>query len=38
MKMKAAVTWGVGQPFQLEEVELAAPKDDEILVKIAACG
>lgn len=38
MKMKAAVTWGVGEPFQIEEVELADPKDDEILVKIAACG
>ena len=38
MKMKAAVTWGVGEPFSIEEVELAAPKDDEILVKISACG
>ena len=38
MKMKAAVTWGVGEPFVMEEVELAAPRDDEILVKIAACG
>ena len=38
MKMKAAVTWGVGEPFSIEEVELAAPNDDEILVKIAACG
>jgi aryl-alcohol dehydrogenase len=38
MKMKAAVTWGVGEPFSIEEVDLAAPKDDEILVKIAACG
>ena len=38
MKMKAAVTWGVGEPFSIEEVELAEPKDDEILVKIAACG
>ena len=38
MKMTAAVTWGVNEPFSLEEVELAAPRDDEILVKIAACG
>lgn len=38
MKIKAAVTWGVGEDFKLEEVELAPPKDDEILVKIAACG
>ena len=38
MEMKAAVTRGIGEPFQIEDVELAAPKDDEILVKIAACG
>ncbi len=38
MEMKAAVTWGIGEAFQIEDVELAAPKDDEILVKIAACG
>ena len=38
MKMTAAVTWGVNEPFSLEEVDLAAPKDDEILVKIVACG
>jgi aryl-alcohol dehydrogenase len=38
MKTTAAVTWGVNEPFCLEEVELAEPKDDEILVKIAACG
>ena len=25
MEMKAAVTWGVGEPFQIEDVELAAP-------------
>lgn len=38
MKMKAAVTWNAGDPFVMEEVELAAPKDDEILVKIAGFG
>lgn len=25
MEMKAAVTWGIGEPFQIEDVELAAP-------------
>ena len=34
MKTKAAVTWGIGEPFSIEEVDLAEPKDDEILVKI----
>ncbi len=38
MKIKAAVTKGQGQPFSIEEVELAAPKANEILVKIVATG
>lgn len=38
MRMKAAVTHAKGAPFVIEEVELAAPKADEILVKITACG
>ncbi|QOX64129.1 NAD(P)-dependent alcohol dehydrogenase [Anoxybacterium hadale] len=38
MKIKAAVTYTKGSPFKIEEVELASPKDDEILVKIVACG
>ena len=38
MKIKAAVTYSTGAPFVIEEVELAAPKADEILVKIVACG
>lgn len=38
MKIKAAVTYETGAPFVIEEVELAAPKADEILVKIVACG
>lgn len=38
MKIKAAVTRAPGAPFVIEEVELAAPKTHEILVKITACG
>lgn len=38
MRIKAAVTYGKGEPFKIEEVELAPPKDNEILVKIVACG
>ena len=38
MKIKAAVTHGQGQSFILEEVDLAAPKANEVLVKIVATG
>lgn len=38
MKIKAAVTNGQGQDFVLEDVELAAPKANEVLVKIVATG
>lgn len=38
MKIQAAVVHEAGQPFQIEEVELAEPKEDELLVKIVASG
>ena len=38
MKIKAAVAWETGKPFQIEEVDLAPPKEGEILVKIVASG
>lgn len=38
MRIKAAVTHSKGEPFVIEEVELAEPKADEILVKITSCG
>lgn len=38
MKIKAAVTEGQGQDFVIQEVELAAPKAGEVLVKIVATG
>jgi S-(hydroxymethyl)glutathione dehydrogenase/alcohol dehydrogenase len=36
MKMKAAVMTATGGPISIEEVELAAPKANEVLVKIGA--
>jgi S-(hydroxymethyl)glutathione dehydrogenase/alcohol dehydrogenase len=38
MKMKAAVMMGVGKPLEIQEVELALPKANEVLVKIEATG
>ncbi len=38
MKIKAAVVHEKGQDFKIEEVELASPKADEILVKIVSSG
>ncbi|WP_078592885.1 NAD(P)-dependent alcohol dehydrogenase [Evansella clarkii] len=38
MKIKAAVTHGQEEEFQIGEVELAEPKANEVLVKIVASG
>ena len=38
MKTHAAVLWEVGTPVEVVEVDLAAPREGEVLVKIAACG
>jgi S-(hydroxymethyl)glutathione dehydrogenase / alcohol dehydrogenase len=38
MRMRAAVLGGPGQPFEVDEVELAPPRSDEVLVRIAASG
>ncbi len=38
MKVKALVARGSAAPFSLEELELAEPQADEILVKIAGVG
>lgn len=38
MKIKAAVTHGQGEDFKIEEVELAEPKANEVLIKIIASG
>lgn len=38
MKTKAAVNWGAGQDWKIEELELDDPKHGEVLVKLAASG
>src|SRR5579883_2921576 len=38
MKIAAAVVRAKGEPFRIEEVELDAPRDDEVLVRIVATG
>jgi len=38
MKMKAAVVHEAGQPYQIETVDLAEPKEDEVLVKNVSAG
>jgi len=38
MKSRAAVAFEAGQPLQIEEVEVAAPKKGEVLVRIVATG
>lgn len=38
MRIKAAVVRAAGQPFQIEELELDAPREGEVLVKIHSSG
>jgi S-(hydroxymethyl)glutathione dehydrogenase/alcohol dehydrogenase len=38
MKSRAAVAWEAGQPLQIEEVDVAAPKEGEVMVRIVATG
>ena len=38
MKIKAAVIHNAGDRFNIEEVDLAEPRENEVLVKIVACG
>ena len=38
MKIRAAVLEEFGQPLVVQEVDLAEPKDREVLVRLAACG
>ena len=38
MKTQAAVLWKPGRPVEIVEVDLAPPKQREVLVRIAACG
>lgn len=38
MQIKAAVTHGLGEDFKLENVQLAKPEFDEVLVRIVSAG
>jgi S-(hydroxymethyl)glutathione dehydrogenase/alcohol dehydrogenase len=38
MKSRAAVAWAAGKPLTIEEVEVAGPKEGEVLLKVAASG
>lgn len=38
MKVTAAVVNGEKRDFELEEIELDAPKDNEVLIKLVATG
>jgi S-(hydroxymethyl)glutathione dehydrogenase/alcohol dehydrogenase len=38
VKMRAAVAWEAAKPLAIEEIEIAAPKQGECLVKLAATG
>ncbi len=38
MKARAAVAWEAGQPLSIEEVDVAGPKDTEVLVRLVATG
>jgi len=38
MKALAAVAWEAGKPLEIETVDVAAPKEGEVLVKIVATG
>jgi NDMA-dependent alcohol dehydrogenase len=38
MKTKAAVLWGLGEKWQVEELDLDDPKPGEVMVKLTASG
>lgn len=38
MKTQAAVLWQLGGPWEVEEIELDEPKDDEVLVRMVSSG
>jgi len=38
MKVRAAVCWEAGKPLEIEEVDLAGPREGECLVRLAATG
>jgi S-(hydroxymethyl)glutathione dehydrogenase / alcohol dehydrogenase len=38
MKSRAAVAWAAGKPLVIEEVDVAGPKEGEVLLRVAATG
>jgi S-(hydroxymethyl)glutathione dehydrogenase/alcohol dehydrogenase len=38
IKSRAAVAWGAARPLEIEEVEVAGPKDGEVLLRVVATG
>ena len=38
IKSRAAVAWGANRPLEIEEVEVAGPKQGEVLVRVVASG
>ena len=38
MRSKAAVLYGVGEPFKIEEIEVDDPKPGEVMVRLVATG
>ncbi len=38
MKTRAAVAWAAGKPLEIEEIEIAAPRKGEVLLRIVATG
>ncbi len=38
MRMRAAVLEEFGEPLVIQEIDLDEPKDDEVLVRLVACG
>jgi len=38
MKSRAAVAWKPGAPLEIEEVDVAGPKEGEVLVRVVATG
>ncbi|MFQ5634514.1 MAG: alcohol dehydrogenase catalytic domain-containing protein, partial [Gammaproteobacteria bacterium] len=38
MKSRAAVAWEAGKPLTIEEIDVAAPRSGEVLVRIVATG
>lgn len=38
MKSLAAVAWEAGQPLSIEEIEVAGPREGEVLIRVVATG